>query len=70
MKKTLKDNKIMDAVEEVEQVINLICREKSRRVKFQQAPGGTKNIFEQFQTMGLNQQNQQMRIGPAGPSAV
>ena len=34
-KKTLNDNEIMDAVEEVELVINRICREKKRRVAFQ-----------------------------------
>ena len=45
MKKTLNENEIMDAVEEVELVINCICREKRRRVEFQQAPGSTKNIF-------------------------
>ena len=45
MKKTLNDNEIRDAVEEVELVINRICREKRRRVAFQQAPTSTKNIF-------------------------
>ena len=44
MKKTLNDNEIMYAVEEVELVINRICREKRRRVAFQQAPASTKNI--------------------------
>ena len=49
MKKTLNDKEIMDAVEEVELVINRICREKRRRVGFQQAPASTKNIFETLQ---------------------
>ena len=40
-KKTLNENEIMDAVEEVELIINRICREKRRRVAFQQAPGST-----------------------------
>ena len=67
MKKTLNDNEIMDAVEEVELVINRICREKRRRVAFQQAPGSTKNIFEMLQPVSMNQQ---MGIGPTGPTAV
>ena len=66
MKKTLNDNEIMDAVEEVELVINCICREK-RRVAFQQAPASTKNIFETLQPVSTNQQ---MGIGPTGPRAV
>ena len=56
MKKTLNDNEIMDAVEEVELVINRICREKRRRVAFQQAPASTKNIFEMLQPVNTNQQ--------------
>ena len=67
MKKTLNDNEIMDAVEEVELVINHICREKRRRVAFQQAPASTKNIFEMLQPVSTNQQ---MGIGPTGPTAV
>ena len=67
MKKTLNDNEIMDAVEEVELVINRICREKRRRVAFQQAPASTKNIFEMLQPVSTNQQ---MGIGPTGPTAV
>ena len=67
MKKTLNDNEIMDAVEEVELVINRICREKRRRVAFQQAPASTKNIFETLQPVSMNQQ---MGIGPTGPTAV
>ena len=67
MKKTLNDNEIMDAVEEVELVINCICREKRRRVAFQQAPGSTKNIFETLQPVSTNQQ---IGIGPTGPTAV
>ena len=67
MKKTLNDNEIMDAVEEVELVINRICREKRRRVAFQQAPASTKNIFEMLQPVSMNQQ---MGIGPTGPTAV
>ena len=67
MKKTLNDNEIMDAVEEVEMVINHICREKRRRVAFQQAPASTKNIFEMLQPVSMNQQ---MGIGPTGPTAV
>ena len=67
MKKTLNDNEIMDAVEEVELVINRICREKRRRVAFQQAPASTKNIFETLQPVSTNQQ---MGIGPTGPTAV
>ena len=67
MKKTLNDNEIMDAVEEVELVINCICREKRRRVVFQQAPASTKNIFETLQPVSMNQQ---MDIGPTGPIAV
>ena len=67
MKKTLNYNEIMDAVEEVELVINRICREKRRRVAFQQAPGSTKNIFETLQPVSTNQQ---MGIGPTGPTAV
>ena len=65
MKKTLNDNEIMDAVEEVELVINRICREKRRRVAFQQAPA--KNIFETLQPVSTNQQ---MEIGSTGPTAV
>ena len=61
MKKTLNDNEIMDAVEEVELAINRICREKRRRVAFQQAPASTKNIFETLQPVSTNQQ---MGIGP------
>ena len=56
----------MDAVEEVELVINRICREK-RRMAFQQAPASTKNIFEMLQSVSTNQQ---MGIGPTGPTAV
>ena len=67
MKKTLNDNEILDAVEEVELVINCICREKRRRVAFQQAPASTKNIFEMLQPVSMNQQ---MGIGPTGPIAV
>ena len=67
MKKTLNDNEIMDAVEEVELVINRICREKRRRVAFQQAPASTKNIFEALQPVSTNQQ---LGIGPTGPTAV
>ena len=67
MKKTLNDNEIMDAVEEVELVINRICREKRRRVAFQQAPASTKNIFEMLQPVSTNQQ---LGIGPTGPTAV
>ena len=67
MKKTLNDNEIMDAVEEVELAINHICREKRRRVAFQQAPASTKNIFETLQPVSMNQQ---MGIGPIGPTAV
>ena len=66
IKKTLNDNEIMDAVEEVELVINPICREK-RRMAFQQAPASTKNIFEMLQSVSTNQQ---MGIGPTGPTAV
>ena len=68
MKKTLNENEIMDAVEEVELVINRICREKRRRVAFEQAPGSTKNIFEMLQPMRTNQQ--MGGIGPTGPTAV
>ena len=57
----------MDAVEEVELVINCICREKRRRVAFQQAPASTKNIFEMLQPVRTNQQ---LGIGPTGPTAV
>ena len=67
IKKTLNDNEITDAVEEVELVINRICREKRRRVAFQQAPASTKNIFETLQPVSTNQQ---MGIGPTGPTAV
>ena len=67
MKKTLNDNEIMDAVEEVELVINHICREKRRRVAFQLAPASTKNIFQMLQPVSTNQQ---MGIGPTGPTAV
>ena len=67
MKKTLNDNEIMDAVEEVELVINHICRKKRRRVAFQQAPASTKNIFETLQPVSMNQQ---LGIGPTGPTAV
>ena len=67
MKKTLNDNEIMDAVEEMELVINRICREKRRRVAFQQAPASTKNIFEMLQPVSTNQQ---MGIGPTGLTAV
>ena len=68
MKKTLNENEIMDAVEEVELVINHICREKRRRVAFQQAPASTKNIFEMLQPVSTNQQ--MGGIGPTGPTAV
>ena len=34
MKTTLSDNEIMDAVEEMEQVVNRICREKRRRLDY------------------------------------
>ena len=57
----------MNAVEEVELVINRICREKRRRVAFQQAPASTKNIFEMLQPVSTNQQ---MGIGLTGPTAV
>ena len=67
MKKTLNDNEIMDAVEEVELVINRICRAKRRRVAFLQAPASTKNIFETLQPVSTNQQ---MGIGPTEPTAV
>ena len=67
-KKTLNENEIMDAVEEVELVINHIYRGKRRRVAFQQAPTSTKNIFEMLQPVSMNQQ--MGGIGPTGPTAV
>ena len=67
MKKTLNANEIIVAVEELELVINRICREKRRRVAFQQASASTKNIFEMLQPVSTNQQ---MGIGPTGPTAV
>ena len=56
----------MDVVEEVELVINCICRKK-RRVAFEQAPSSTRNIFEMPQTVS---QNQQMGIDPTQPTGV
>ena len=67
MKKTLNESQIMDAVEEVQLVINHICREKRRRVAFEQAPGSTRNIFEMLQPVS---QNQQMGIDPTRPRVV
>ena len=58
----------MDAVEEVELVINCICMEKRRRVAFQQAPASTKNILEMLQLVSMNQQ--MGGIGPTGHTAV
>ena len=68
MKKTLNEKEIMDAVEEVELVINHICRKKRRRMAFQQAPASTKYIFETLQPVSTNQQ--MGGIGPTGPTAV
>ena len=46
MKSTLSDNEMMDAVEEVEQVVNRICREKRRRVDY-----GSGQMFQQLQPL-------------------
>ena len=67
MKTSLNANEIMDAVEEVEQVVNRICRQKRRRLEYQPGTSNTRNLFESLTTIG---QNQAMGVGPAGPSAV
>ena len=46
MKSTLSDNEMMDAVEEVEQVVIRICREKRRRVDY-----GSGRCFIQLQPL-------------------
>ena len=67
MKTSLNANEIMDAVEEVEQVVNRICRQKRRRLGYQPGTSNTRNLFESLTSIG---QNQAMGVGPAGPSAV
>ena len=65
MKTSLNATEIMDAVEEVEQVVNRICRQK--RLEYQPSTGNGRNLFDTLTTIGLNQP---MGVGPAGPSAV
>ena len=61
------NNEIMDAVEELELVINRICRKRGGGWHFNRPPASTKNIFETLQPVSTNQQ---MGIGPTGPTAV
>ena len=67
MKTSLNATEIMDAVEEVEQVVNCICRQKRRRLEYQPSSGNGRNLFDTLMTIGPNQP---MGVGPAGPSAV
>ena len=72
MKTCLNPTEIMDAVEEVEQLVNRICRDKRRRREYQPSTttttNGGANIFEQLQVM--RQPQPQLGLGPTGPSAV
>ena len=48
MKSNLNENEIMDTVEELEQVVDRVCREKRRRLEFQ--PNiGTTPMYQQLQ---------------------
>ena len=46
MKTSLNATEIMDAVEEVEQVVNHIYRENMRRFEYQPGTGNRRNLFD------------------------
>ena len=48
MKSNLNETEIMDTVEELEQVVHRVCREKRRRLEFQ-PNAGTTPMFQQLQ---------------------